>query len=160
MSRTLALVKSGVVDNVILGEPAAFPSAMDVTDRFPCPGPGWAYDATTDVFTAPAIEPAPAPPPAPRHITRLAFRSRFTQSELVNMEIAALDVPTAVMADRQKAANLRVMLANLQAATYIDLDRPDTRAGVQQLETGGLIGAGRAAIILDATVSANERYVP
>ena len=93
-----------------------------------------------------------------QRITRLAFRNRFTQAEKVTLEIASLDDPTAAMAVRQQAAALRVALADQANATYIDLDRADTRAGVQQLETLGLLAAGRALEILDAPVQAVERY--
>ena len=40
-------------------------------------------------------------------ITRLAFRNRFTQAEKVALELAALDNPSATMAQRQQAAALR-----------------------------------------------------
>jgi hypothetical protein len=61
------------------------------------------------------------------------------------------------MAQRQQAAAIRVHLADVAASTFIDLGRADTRAGVQALEAGGLIGVGRALEILDAPVEAHER---
>ena len=90
-------------------------------------------------------------------ITRLAFRNRFTAGEKVALEMAALDDPTAPMAQRQQAAMLRANLADTAAATFIDLARPDTRAGVQMLETAGLLAVGRALEILDAPIEAHER---
>ena len=48
-------------------------------------------------------------------------------------------------------------LADTAAATFIDLSRADTRAGVQMLETAGLLAAGRALEILDAPVTPEER---
>ena len=104
-------------------------------------------------------EPEP-PPPVPRHITRLAFRNRFTQDEKVGLEIAQLDVPTAPMPQRAQAAALRASQADVNASTFIDLDRADTRAGVQALEAAGLLAAGRALQILDAEIQQHERYVP
>lgn len=110
----------------------------------------------------PPPEPEPAPPPAPEppvwHITKLAFRNRFTQAEKVTLEIASLDNPAASMAQRQQAAALRVNLADTASATYIDLSRTDTRAGVQMLEAAGLLGAGRALEILDTEITDAERY--
>lgn len=94
---------------------------------------------------------------ADSRITRLAFRSRFTQPEKIALEMAALDDPTAAMSARQQAAALRAYLADVGAATFIDLQRPDTRAGVQMLEAAELLAAGRAAEILDAPVQAHER---
>ena len=93
-------------------------------------------------------------------VTRLAFRNRFTQSEKVALELAALDDPAATMAQRQQAAAIRVHLADVAASTFIDLAAQDTRAGVQALEAGGLLTEGRALEILDAPVQPNERPLP
>ena len=93
-------------------------------------------------------------------ITRLAFRSRFTSAEKITLEMAALDDPTAPMAQRQQAAAIRVYLADVAASTFIDLKRADTRAGVQSLEAAGLLAAGRALQILDAPIDAHERPTP
>ena len=107
-------------------------------------------------YTAP---PAAAPEPVPQNtkITKLAFRNRFTMTEKVTLEIASLDNPAATMPARQQAAALRANLADTAAATFIDLSRPDTRAGVQMLEAAGLLGVGRALQILDAPVTDSER---
>lgn len=91
-------------------------------------------------------------------ITRLAFRNRFTTTEKAALEIASLDNPNATMEQRGLAATLRAYLQDVQAATFIDLQRIDTRAGVQQLEQLGLIGVGRATAILDTPPTAEERY--
>ena len=93
-------------------------------------------------------------------ITRLAFRNRFTQSEKVALELAALDDPTAPMAQRQQAAAIRVHLADVAASTFIDLAAQDTRAGVLALKAGGLLTEGRALEILDAPVQPHERSLP
>ena len=90
-------------------------------------------------------------------ITRLAFRSRFTTAEKVALEIAGLDNPAASMPARAQAAALRANQADLAAATFVDLARPDTRAGVQMLEAAGLLAAGRALEILDTPVTPMER---
>ena len=90
-------------------------------------------------------------------LTKLAFRNRFTQAEKVALELAALDDPTAPMAQRQQAAALRATLSDTAAATFIDLIRADTRAGVQMLEAAGLLAPGRSLEILDAPVAPEER---
>ena len=82
-------------------------------------------------------------------ITRLAFRNRFAQAEKVALELAALDNPSAPMAQRQQSAALRAHLKDLDAASWVDLTRPETVAAVQMLEASGLIDEGRAAAILD-----------
>lgn len=92
-------------------------------------------------------------------ITRLAFRNRFTMPEKAGLELASADDASAPMTQRQQAALLRAYLADVAAATFIDLRRPDTRAGVEQLEALGLLAAGRAAEILDAPVEQAERPI-
>jgi hypothetical protein len=109
-----------------------------------------------------AVEPSPDDPPPPPpdsvKITKLAFRNRFTQTEKVTIEIAALDNPAADMQTRGLAASLRANQQDIMAAQFIDLMYADTRAGVQALETYGLIGAGRAAEILDTEPTADEVF--
>lgn len=90
------------------------------------------------------------PAPRPRHITRLAFLNRFTDAEAVAIDLASIGATV-------EAAGLRRYLAKVNAATFIDLDRADTRAGVQALEAGELLAAGRALEILDAPVQDAER---
>lgn len=92
-------------------------------------------------------------------ITRLAFRNRFAMPEKAMLELASVDDPGAAMPQRQQSALLRAYLADVAAATFIDLTRPDTRAGVEQLEALGLLAAGRAAEILDTPVAPAERPV-
>ncbi len=91
-------------------------------------------------------------------ITVLAFRNRFTQAEKIAIDLASIDNPTGTTQQRQLAATLRVMNADIAVATFIDLSRADTRAGVQALETYGIIGTGRASAILDTVPAAIELY--
>lgn len=126
------------------------PPTLDVGQFAQLQGGSW---VVLDEYPSP-----PATPSAPRWITKLAFRNRFTQVEKIGIEIAQLDVPTAPMPQRAQAAALRSSQADLAVSTYIDLDRPDTRAGVQMLEQGGLLAAGRALQILDAEIQSHERY--
>lgn len=111
--------------------------------------------ATHDHIEVPS-EPAPTPPASPRRISKLAFRQRFSQAEKVAIEIAALDVPTVTMQARAQAAALRASQADVLAATFIDLDRTDTRAGVIVLEQASLLAPGRALEILDAQIQEHE----
>lgn len=90
-------------------------------------------------------------------LTRLAFRNRFTGPEKVAIEFACLDDPSATMAKRLQSAALRANQADLAAAAFVDLAREDTRAGVQALETAGLLAEGRALEILDAPIQPQER---
>ena len=107
------------------------------------------YPGAWELVPEPSAEPSAGPaPPIPR-ITRLAFRNRFTQAEKVALELTALDNPSAPMAQRQQSAALRAHLKDLDAASWVDLTRPETVAALQMLEASGLIGEGRAAAILD-----------
>lgn len=151
MSRILAMMVENTVSNVIVGAPADFPGSIDVTDLNPRPAPGWIRSGQT--FAPPP--PAPAPNFGTR-ITKLAFRQRVGPQALAAIELASVHNAAAPVQAQQLAATLRVMLADVQAATFIDLARPDTRAGVQQLETVGLLPPGKAAEILDTPVQAAE----
>lgn len=80
-------------------------------------------------------------------LTKLAFRNRFTPAEKVALYTAA-------------AANvqIKIYLDDLAAATFIDVERPDTIAGVQALEAATIIGVGRAAEILGAPITEQEAW--
>jgi hypothetical protein len=111
-----------------------------------------------EILEIEARENEPAPTSA-RHMTILAFRNRFTKSEKVRIELAAIDDPAADLARRERAAVVRIGQADLAAATYVDVDRADTREDVQAFETMGLLDApGRALAILDDEIQAHERY--
>lgn len=103
----------------------------------------------------PVIEP---PAPEVRHITKLAFRNRFTMKEKVAIELAGNINPNDPVQKQQLAATVLASNADIAASTYIDLDRPDARAGVKSMEEFGLLAEGRAAEILDSPVHDFERY--
>lgn len=138
-----ALVIGGSVDTVV--EQTTPPAVSFGGQWVECAanvGPGWAYSG--GAFAAP-VAPAPV-----RRITRLAFLSRFSDAEAIDIDLASIGAT-------EPAAALRRYQAKVSAALWIDLDRADTRAGVQALETAGLLGTGRALEILDAPVTDAER---
>lgn len=96
------------------------------------------------IITELVVDQAPAAPTMSR-VTRLAFRNRFTPAE-----------KTALYTAAKTNVDIQIYLDDLAAATFIDLQRPDTRASVQALETAGLLAAGRAAAILDTPVHPDE----
>jgi len=110
------------------------------------------WELVTEEQIPDAPETQPPPKQQRRHVTRLAFRNRFTAAEKVAIELAALDSEET----RVQAATIRAYMKDVDAATFIDLDRADTRAGVQLLEAVGLLAAGRAAEVLDAPVQPEE----
>ncbi len=90
----------------------------------------------------------PQQPQQKRVLTRLAFRNRFTPAEKVALYTAAAS-----------NVQIKIYLDDLAAATFIDVERPDTIAGVQALEAATIIGAGRAAEILGAPITDDEMWV-
>lgn len=91
-----------------------------------------------------------------RKITVLAFRNRFTSDEKVTIDMASIDNPATTQQQRLLAASIRVSNKDLDVASFVDLDRPDTRSGVIALEQYGIISAGRALEILDAPTTLIE----
>lgn len=105
------------------------------------------------------LPPAPAPVPSEvKYLTKLGFRNRFTPAEKAAIEFAALDNPAAPMPARMMAASIRASLADQRDAEYIDPNRADTRQGVIDMESAGLIASGRALEILDAPVQDFEQF--
>ena len=91
-----------------------------------------------------------------RRITPLAFLSRFTSDETIAIEMAALDDPTAAVAVRHAAALIRSYLRAVMTAKYVFLDDVRTVAGVQYLESAGLLTSARAEEIIMAEVQLSE----
>lgn len=85
-----------------------------------------------------------------RAITRAAFLRRFSDGEAIEIDLASIGATI-------DAAAIRRYLSLVNAAAFVDLDDAVTREGVQALESVQLIGAGRAAEILDAPVVPGER---
>jgi hypothetical protein len=83
-----------------------------------------------------------------RHITKLAFRNRFTQAEKIAFEMAQVDDPTATQDVRLAAAAVRVLEKDLAASAYADMNNPAVQDGLHQLEAIGVLGAGRAEEII------------
>lgn len=116
-------------------------------------------DAAVEIKDYTPPTPIPEPPaPEVRHITKLAFRNRFTMKEKVAIELAGNINPNDPVQKQQLAATVRASNADISASTYIDLDRPDTRAGVKSMEEFGLLAEGRADEILDSPVQDFERH--
>lgn len=99
----------------------------------------------------PPLDPSAVPGGVDLRITRLAFLDRFTDAEAIAIDLASIGATV-------EAAGLRRYVAKVNAATFIDLSRIDTRAGVQALETVGILAVGRALAILDAPIQDVERY--
>lgn len=80
-------------------------------------------------------------------ITRLSFRNRFTFQERVEIEEAAI-----------MDAEVRVLLKDEAAATFIDLTDPKTHVAIDLLIAKGLLQESRIAEIMNPVVSPGEAY--
>jgi hypothetical protein len=94
-----------------------------------------------------------------KKITVLAFRKRFTLSEKVTLEIASIDNPGSPLEIRQMAATLRVIMKDMESATFIDLDDPSVISGLVLMENFNLIADGRSDEILNKPILETERPV-
>lgn len=151
-----ALIKANKVENVIVADPDFIQQIRADYDHIePLDtlleqglgvGMGWTYENGTFI--------SPPQPEAPTidlgsKITQLAFLNRFTDAEAIAIDLASQGTTV-------EAAAMRRYQKKVDAATYIDLSRQDTRDGVLALETIGLLAAGRATEILDAPVQPEE----
>lgn len=118
-----------------------YEAIIDITDLNPQPVIGWVLVGNT-------LQPPEGQSATPvKKITKLALRNRFTLNEKVTLETAA-----------ESSALLRSWISDFNVSTYVDLNRPDTQAGIQYLETAGLISAGRANEILNTPITEIEKY--
>lgn len=114
---------------------------------------GQAHNRESGAWTAPQVTTAPAQ----RHLSKRAFRARFSKAERVAVEWAAVDKPEAPAAERMLAASLRADLKDQDQAAYIDLADPDVLGGLMALESVGILSSGRAQAIHSAPVQPAER---
>lgn len=113
-----------------------FPLVIDVTNMNPTPKVGWVFSGNT------IVNPNPY-----KRVSKLAFRQRFTVPELIGIINAMNSNPV-----------VRVLQDNMNVATYVDLDRSDTIAGVQYLYSQGLLTLERMNAILTNPIQENEEY--
>jgi hypothetical protein len=113
-----------------------YQSVIDVSTMSPQPQIGWSWAGSQLV------------PPGWR-ITRLAMRQRFTVSELLGIMGYVNTNPSSIVA---------MLMQNLQVATFVDLQRSDTIAGMQVLVGYSLLTSDRATVILTTPPTAQEVY--
>lgn len=134
------------------------PPVVDITTEEGQPASNWSGSRWFEVpYVIPTpfvpTEPEPVPEPEPvveKKITQLAFISRFTDAEAIALDLASIGATV-------EAASIRRYIQKINAATFIDLSRADTIAGVNALETIGLIGVGRSNHILNDPITDIER---
>ena len=152
-----ALINNNKVENIIVADQEFIDSISNQYQHIESleqpsennVGIGWSWDQAIGFTPPESGEPEPTPA-QPKKITQLAFISRFTDAEAIALDLASIGTTI-------EAASIRRYMQKVNAATFIDLARDDTIAGVRQLETVGLIGAGRADHILLDPITELER---
>ncbi|MCU7850056.1 MAG: hypothetical protein KZQ89_19110 [Candidatus Thiodiazotropha sp. (ex Lucinoma kastoroae)] len=129
----LAIVENGVVVNVMVSVTGFYPGAIDVTDE-PQVGPGWLFDGLC--FSEPEY-PAGDSVVIPSVWSVLEFKRKFTQSERMHIRMA-----------REASAMIDDLFDLVDSAQGIMSDDADLVAGLQYMESEGLLATGRAAEIL------------
>lgn len=112
---------------------------------------GYGWNFTGYEWVQARLSQASVNTPKESRVTVLAFLNRFTDEEAIKLDLASIGATI-------QAAAIRRYLQKVNAATFIDLAREDLISGVTQLETLGILTAGRAEAILNTPVSDLERY--
>lgn len=90
-------------------------------------------------------------------ISKFAFLQRFTEAELIAIELAKVHDSSASQAQNELAATLRMHQIKFDASKFVDLQHQETITGLTGLETAGLLSAGRANTILTTPIADDER---
>jgi hypothetical protein len=144
----LAIVNNDVVTAVIMTQDDSSygqyaqnaQAAIDVTNLTPWPQVGWIF--TGNQLLPPSVS-------SSGKITKLAMLQRFTVPERLATLTYVEANPSSVPA---------ILMQNIMVATYVDLNRADTQAGINYLVYAGLITQDRAVQILTTAPSALEIY--
>lgn len=124
-----------------------YSNVIDITNDNPTPVVGWVFNGSQILPPA-----GSAPVAATRRITKLGLRNRFTINE--KMAIQVLMNTTS----NPYSFALQAWVSDFNVSTYIDLNRPETIAGIGFLEQITIIGVGRANQILNNNITEEERY--
>jgi hypothetical protein len=145
-----ALVKDGLVQNVIVAEPDFIPLIQAEWDHIEAldtlheqgigVSRGWSWDAVSG-FAPPPAPPAPPPEPEKRHITVGAFFDRFAAEKY------------AILASDD--ALVKAMVTDASVRKFIDLDRPDLLQGLMLVQSKGFAIDPQAIVL--ALIQPGER---
>lgn len=138
-----ALIKNNIVENVIVAEPDFIETILDqyqhiepldtLHEQGLGVGIGWTFE--NNEFKAPVIPEEVVVPKTT--LTKLEYMDRFTDAELA-----------AIYAAAKTSVEVEIWLGRFKLASKVNLTDERTIAGVNALETAGLIATGRAAEIL------------
>ena len=108
-------------------------------------GPDWSVEEIAQHVPPPDLTPEEKLPPpvyqGRKVLTKREFLMLFTQQERISLR-------TVAKGNSQAAAMVEDYMFLLDQSQDVTLTHPDTIAGLQMLEAGGLLDAGRAAEIL------------
>ena len=129
-----AIIQNGTVINIALADSPLDQSWVDVTN-ISC---GIGYTTADNItFTAPVPPPVPAPS---KVITHLQYMNLFTEAELVAIYTAA-----------QTSVAVQIWLDKFRLTPSVDLNDPQTAAGLAAMVAAGLLATGRDNTILSNT---------
>lgn len=137
-----ALIQNFKIERIVDIDPAdlmkystRYQAVYDLSDYFPLPEVGTEFDGVKLVA------------PKQRRISKLGLRNRFTFNELMAITTAA-----------KTNVAVQVLVENMQVATWIDLNRPDTLGALNLLVSVGLLTPERAEEIRIAPISEFDKY--
>lgn len=144
----LAFVTKGIVVSVVGREVVDQPAGQWIDATGVQGGkPGWTWNGTA--FAAPVA-------PVYRKIRTEAFWERFTNGELVDYDVAMQHNPADNANAKKAAAKLRIFKADADASGYRKLD---SNKVIDFVNTLNILGAGRAATILNTPITKDEAYI-
>jgi hypothetical protein len=148
MTITIAIINEWAVTEIVTIDSSEYQQyasscqlAIDITDLIPQPQTGWIFNGSQLISNGVNNW----------QITKLAFRERFTAAELIGIIAASAQQNT-------EGFTLQMIMQNQALATYVDLSRTDTVAGVEVLVSFGLLTSDRANQILTTVPTTTELY--
>lgn len=147
-----AIIRDGVVENVVLWDGEADWSPPADTLLVPCPpwvSTGASYDG--EAFSAP---PPPVSSREPVRVSKADFQRLLTPTERYSLNALRKQIATLTPADYPDPANALlvaaedVMFAFEQPLEFIELDHPETYQGLMLLSYLGILTADRVAEIV------------
>jgi len=144
-----ALVSDGYVINVVEQDVAPTTGAWVECTNQPI-GPGCTWNGS--VF-------GPVPATVYKLIKTTAFWDRFSNGELVDYDVAMQHDPSASSNAKKSAAKLRIFRQSASDDGFVKLGSSKTVTFVADLETSGVIAAGRAVQITGTPITPDEAYL-
>lgn len=162
----VALIMGNHVENVVVVEESnltSFKAAYEangyiVIANVSC-GPGDTYEGGMN-FSRPT-----APPKQNVFkLSKLGFLTRFTNEELITIELLSSHNPNDTLLNKQQAATLRVIMNQFNSSLFIDVTDPRTAQGVNAimdvLESTGVVNnkLDRINTILTTPATYHEEF--